>query len=157
MVDPCLDIIWYLKNASIGTLGTDIFVGWMPDDPIECIGAYVWGGTDDSQVRSDAQSRVNLQIRVAKTDYSAGYAKFQAIKDAVRGMRVNVNDITEHESRILIIIPDGEPRTYMDEKSRQVFSADFTINRTDVAGLYQYDEGGDVMRDESGIPMEIET
>ncbi len=38
------DIAEYLEDQTIGTVGTDIFAGFMPDDPDNCIAIYQYAG-----------------------------------------------------------------------------------------------------------------
>lgn len=38
------DIAEYLEDLSIGTVGTSIFVGYMPDAPAACIALYEYAG-----------------------------------------------------------------------------------------------------------------
>jgi len=35
-----MEIGAYLATKSIGTVGTDIFLGWMPDQPDNCIALF---------------------------------------------------------------------------------------------------------------------
>lgn len=73
------DIADFLEDNSIGTVGTDIFVGQQPDSPANCVTVLDTGGQ-----RPDIDlptKRPTFQVLVRNTNYANGAAKLLAIRN----------------------------------------------------------------------------
>lgn len=81
MVDYSMpkDIAEFLEDASVGTVGTDIFVGQMPDSPDNCITVYQYAG-QKPQLGLDLEEP-GLQIRVRNTSWAAAMTLAKSIYD----------------------------------------------------------------------------
>ena len=67
----------YLEDNSIGTVGTDIFVGWMGATPNDLVAIFDTGGISDDY--KDTPRRT-IQITTRDSDYETGYNKAQSTK-----------------------------------------------------------------------------
>lgn len=73
------DIADFLEDNSIGTVGTDIFVGQQPDSPANCVTILDTGG-----LRPDIDlptKKPTFQVLVRNSNYANGAAKLSAIRD----------------------------------------------------------------------------
>ena len=77
------DIAEYLEDQSLGTVGTDIFVGQLPDDPDNAICVAQTAGKPPDYL--GAQEYAGIQIRVRNTDHDTGYALANNILDLLHG------------------------------------------------------------------------
>lgn len=74
------DIAKYLAAQSVGTFGTNIFVGREPTAPDECTTIYDTGGQPPDTDTQDLL-RPKFQVRVRSATYEGGYAKQTQIRD----------------------------------------------------------------------------
>ena len=74
----------YLATKSIGTVGTDIFLGLMPDQPDNCIALFEYAGSPPDL--HWAGEYPGLQVRVRNTSYAAGREKIGEIMTALHGL-----------------------------------------------------------------------
>ena len=56
------DVAEYMEDQSIGTVGTTIFVGYMPDDPDDCISVTQYAGRPPFS--KERYERPGVQVRV---------------------------------------------------------------------------------------------
>ena len=78
------DIAEYLEDQSVGTVGTDIFVNYMPADVNNCIGVFETTGLPpEKAVDID---HPGIQIRVRNTSQSTAETKRKAVYDALNGL-----------------------------------------------------------------------
>lgn len=71
------DIATYLEANSIGTVGTDLFKGDMPETPDNCVALFEYAG-EPPEVATDIEYP-GLQVRVRNTSYSAARVKIDAV------------------------------------------------------------------------------
>lgn len=70
----------YLQAAAVGTVGTDLFKGQMPDVPEVAACIYEYAGSPPEQAHNARQSvRPGLQVVVRNSDYEAARAKIETI------------------------------------------------------------------------------
>ena len=76
------DIGGYLATYSVGTVGTSIFLGDMPETPDSLVALFEYAG-DPPDDTHDGKHYENpgLQVRVRGTSYAAARAKIAAVED----------------------------------------------------------------------------
>ena len=113
------DIGTYLKNQGIGTPGTDIFLGLMPDQPDNCIALFEYAGSPPDLHWNGEYP--GLQVRVRDASYTAGRARIDKIYRLLHGLY-------EEElggTRYLLIKARGSPEVLKRDASNRV---EFFIN-----------------------------
>lgn len=82
------DIGAYLVTHSFGTLGTNMFIGDMPETPDVCIALFEYAGEPPEDTH-DGQGVDNpgLQVRVRGTSYSTARATISSIQDHLHTLR----------------------------------------------------------------------
>jgi hypothetical protein len=69
------DLATALQAADIGTLGADLFLGWLPDAPDNALALYETGGQPPSythHVLTPAIVRPSIQVMVRDQEYVSG-------------------------------------------------------------------------------------
>ncbi len=80
------DIATYLQTNGIGTIGTDLFKGYLPDTESGThIGVYDTGGPAPD-VDLTSLKNPTMQILVRSNSYSAGKTKIEAIRNLLHGV-----------------------------------------------------------------------
>jgi hypothetical protein len=81
------EIAEYLEDEAIGTVDTDIFVGFMPDDPADCICLYEYAGSAPDWT-GDGKKHMNpgLQVVGRGNVHATVRAKLQEIEDLLDGL-----------------------------------------------------------------------
>ena len=74
----------YLATKSIGTVGTNIFLGLMPDQPDNCIALFEYAGSPPDLHWNGEYP--GLQVRVRNTSYAAARSKIGEIMTALHGL-----------------------------------------------------------------------
>lgn len=72
-----MDIAAYLQTQAIGTVGTNIFYGYLPDAPDNAIAIYDTAGRPSQIHEID---RPNFQVVVRNTSYSSAATTIQSIQ-----------------------------------------------------------------------------
>lgn len=88
------DVGDYLSSGGLGTVGTDIFKGWMPDAPPAAIAIYETGGrAPDHSMASTAGAavavewpRVQVVCRADSFDYDAARTKAHSVFKLLDGL-----------------------------------------------------------------------
>lgn len=83
---PAFVIGGLLATAGVGTMGTDVFVGRMPDSPDANITVYDQGGASPNPVWLRDEPSFSMLIRGTKNDYNGVYNKALEAKDAILGL-----------------------------------------------------------------------
>ena len=91
----------YLQAQGIGTLGTNIFLGLMPDEPDNCIALFEYAGSPPDLHWNGEYP--GLQVRVRGTSYAAARSKIGDIVKKLHGL---------YEQ---ILSDEGEPEGIGDE------------------------------------------
>ncbi|WP_461365563.1 minor capsid protein [Candidatus Darwinibacter acetoxidans] len=130
----------YLATQNVGTVGTDIFLGQMPDQPDNCVSLFEYAGSPPDLHWNGEYP--GLQVRVRSTSYSGGRAKIGDVMDALHGLHEKVlpgeadakgdNDDNGEPSeppasgtRYLLIRARGSPEVLKRDASDRV---EFVIN-----------------------------
>ena len=74
----------YLATKSVGAVGTDIFLGLMPDQPDNCIALFEYAGSPPDLHWNGEYP--GLQVRVRNTSYAAARTKIGEIMAALHGL-----------------------------------------------------------------------
>ena len=74
----------YLATKSIGTVGTDIFLGLMPDQPDNCIALFEYAGSPPDLHWNGEYP--GLQVRVRDKSYAAARTKIGEIMAELHGL-----------------------------------------------------------------------
>ena len=104
----------YLATKSIGTVGTDIFLGLMPDKPDNCIALFEYAGSPPDLHWPGEYP--GLQVRVRDKSYSAGKAKIEQIVRVLHGLHETVLGGT----RYLLVKARGSPEVLKRDNNNRV-------------------------------------
>lgn len=78
------DIGEYLEDLGVGTVGTNLFLGEMPESPNSCIALYQYAGeTPITTHDGGVIEKPGLQVKVRDPVYATGMAKIGSIFDAL--------------------------------------------------------------------------
>lgn len=83
----------YLSTGGVGTVGVDLFLGYMPEKPSACVALYETGGAGPIRafrgVPGDpvaVRPRVQVVARADEYDYAAARLKVQTAYQLLEGM-----------------------------------------------------------------------
>jgi hypothetical protein len=117
----------YLVTNSLGTLGTNIFLGKMPASPDYCITIYEYEGMQPKESFGTAaydvdMPRIQVVVRGARDDYPTARNKV----DTIRQLLASLTDTTISTINIMRVEATGSVGLVgLDEKSRPIMSANF--------------------------------
>ncbi len=104
----------YLATKSIGTVGTDIFLGLMPDQPDNCIALFEYAGSPpDLHWEGEYPG---LQVRVRNKGYAAARTKIGEVMDKLHGL----HEQTLSGTRYLLIKARGSPEVLKRDANNRV-------------------------------------
>ena len=104
----------YLAQKSIGTVGTDIFLGQMPDQPDSCIVLFEYAGSPPDLHWNGEYP--GLQVRVRNKSYAAGRAKIEEVVTELHG----AHELTLNGTRYLLIKARGSPEVLKRDNNNRV-------------------------------------
>ena len=112
--------------VSVIGFGVDVFVGMLPQTPIECVTFYNTTGWNSEP--GYEYERPTIQAIVRANTYEAGYALAHAIKTHLHGQ----NGVTINNARYIQILADGDILDLPVENTKQdrLFSINFAAHRT---------------------------
>ncbi len=119
------DIAAYLEAQAIGTVGTDIFKGQLPDEPglDNVIAVFERGGTAPSM---DIPTKSpSFQVIVRNKDYAAGRDKLEAVRTALH-RQYNVQLVTSGVYFYRIVATSEGGSIGRDAGNRDEFSINFS-------------------------------
>ncbi len=105
----------YLKSQGIGTPGTDIFLGLMPDEPDNCIALFEYAGSPPDL--HWAGEYPGLQVRVRNKSYAAGRAKIEEVVTELHGLH---ETILNNSTRYLLVKARGSPEVLKRDNNNRV-------------------------------------
>ena len=117
----------YLQTNSIGTLGTNIFLGKMPASPDYCITLYEYEGMAPSETFGNHaydidMPRIQIVVRGARDDYPTARDGVKTIRDLI----ANITDVTISSTKILRVASLGATIPLgLDDKDRPRIAANF--------------------------------
>lgn len=104
----------YLQSQEIGTLGADIFLGLMPDQPDNCIALFEYAGSPPDLHWNGEYP--GLQVRVRNKSYAAGRTKIVEVVKELHGLHEQVLNGT----RYLLIKARGSPEILKRDNNNRV-------------------------------------
>jgi len=104
----------YLATKSIGTVGTDIFLGLMPDQPDNCVTLFEYAGSPPDL--HWAGEYPGLQVRVRNKSYAAARSKIGEVIEKLHGL----HEQTLSGTRYLLIRARGSPEVLKRDASNRV-------------------------------------
>lgn len=118
------DIATFLEAEGIGTIGTDLFTGDIPEEPDNCVALFEYSGQPpDVVVDIDYPG---LQVRVRNTNYSAARAKIQDIFELLHTFTNTALSGAQYISIYAVQSPHPLGR---DKKNRIDFVQNFMITK----------------------------
>jgi len=108
------DISTYLKNQGVGTPGTDMFLGLMPDQPDNCIALFEYAGSPPDLHWNGEYP--GLQVRVRGTSYEAARTKIGEVMEKLHGLHEQMLSGT----RYLLIKARGSPEILKRDNNNRV-------------------------------------
>ena len=75
------EVAEYLEDQGVGTVGTDIFVGYLPESVVPSLAVIDTGGLQPDRYLPTKEPTFQIYIRSAT--YSSGKAKLDAVRDAL--------------------------------------------------------------------------
>lgn len=79
----------YLQTQGVGTLGTDLFTGTLPDVPDNAVALYEYGGVSPVSTLGATNmkfERPRIQVLARATTYSAARSKIEMIFKLLHGL-----------------------------------------------------------------------
>jgi len=112
----------FLQSQGIGTLGTDIFLGLMPDKPDNCIALFEYAG-EPPDLHSSLEYP-GLQVLVRNESYAAGRQKIEQVRSVLHGL----TEAMINGRRYLLVQAKQSPESLArDENGRAVFVCNFRV------------------------------
>ena len=108
------DIGNYLQVQGIGTLGTNIFLGMVPDRPDNCIVLFEYAGSPPDLYWNGEYP--GLQVRVRNKSYAAARTKIGEVMAALHGL----HEQTLSGTRYLLIKARGSPEVLKRDNNNRV-------------------------------------
>ena len=104
----------YLQSQGIGTLGANLFLGLMPDQPDNCIALFEYAGSPPDLHWNGEYP--GLQVRVRNKSYAAGRAKIEEVVKELHG----AHELTLNGTRYLLIKARGSPEVLKRDNNNRV-------------------------------------
>jgi hypothetical protein len=104
----------YLQTQGKGTLGTDIFLGLLPDQPDDCIALFEYAGSPPDLHWNGEYP--GLQARVRNTSYAAARTKIGDVVDELHGLC----EQTLSGTRYLLIKAKGSPEILKRDSNNRI-------------------------------------
>ena len=104
----------YLQSQGIGTLGANLFLGLMPDQPDNCIALFGYAGSPPDLHWSGEYP--GLQVRVRNKSYAAARTKIGEAMTALHGL----HEQTLSGTRYLLIKARGSPEVLKRDNNNRV-------------------------------------
>lgn len=118
------DIAAQLATAGLGTVGTDIFIGRMPETPDECIAVRQAGG-DPPAIEWNGEYPV-VQVHVRSTTINAAEA---LANDVYLALHKLTNTTINSHLYIYVKANHTPAQTHIDEEDRSHWVMNFSITR----------------------------
>ena len=120
----------FLQTAGDGTLGTDLFLGPLPDTPDVCTALYEYGGfAPEGDIGAGGAIRYEfprVQVAVRHTSYATGRAKIDTVCDRLCGIS------NETLSGVYYVGAWPVQSPYLldeDENGRWIFAVNFDVHK----------------------------
>jgi len=118
------DVAIYLESQGLGTRGTTIFRGYLPPQPVECLGIFATGGAAAELIGN--VDHPSIQILVRASTYDAAEGKAYDVFNAFHALTETVIN----GSRYLLVEALQDPISLgQDENGYYLFSLNFRMMR----------------------------
>lgn len=121
------EIATYLAGKNVGTVGTDLFLGFLPDKPDNLVALFEYAGDPMELTMGSSDpvlERPGLQVRVRNTSYSAARSNIEAVVDELHGLA----EQTLTNKRYLLIKANQSPESLgLDANMRSEFVCNFSV------------------------------
>ena len=114
----------YLQAQGVGTVATDIFIGYMADTPNSCIAIIESGGTEPDPYLPLQEP--TFQVLIRNTDFEAGQAKLLAVRNALHQLTATTLVVGGYYFYYILAISEGG-HIGRDESQRDMFSINFRV------------------------------
>ena len=104
----------YLQSQGIGTLGADLFLGLMPDQPDNCIALFQYAGSPPDLHWNGEYP--GLQVRVRNKSYAAARTKIREVAKKLHGL----HEQTLSGTRYLLFKARGSPEVLKRDNNNRV-------------------------------------
>lgn len=125
-----VDLANYLDTNVAGlTLGTNLFIGRMPDEPDVCVAIYEYGGTRPDQTMGGGApvlQNPSIQVRVRHTSYASAETTANLCFSALEGIIDETINTTRYNRVTAIQSPFPLER---DPEERIIFVQNFDVKR----------------------------
>jgi hypothetical protein len=117
----------YLVTNSLGTLGTNIFLGKMPASPDYCICLYEYEGMGPEESFGNTaydidKPRIQIVVRGTRDDYPTARDGAKVIRDLL----ANITNVTISSTKVLRVASLGSTIPLgLDDKDRPRIAANF--------------------------------
>lgn len=124
------DVADYLETLTVGTVGTDIFAGHLPDAPANCI-AVIQSGGESPEVAGPISGQIEhprLIVRVRNASYASGASKANEVLKALH----TAGELSLGGHRYLYIRAVGSVNLLGRDHThpaRWLFSLDFVVTK----------------------------
>ena len=105
----------YLQSQGIGTLGANLFLGLMPDQPDDCVALFEYAGSPPDLHWNGEYP--GLQVRVRNKSYAAGRAKIEEVVTELHGLH---ETILNNSTRYLLVKARGSPEVLKRDNNNRV-------------------------------------
>lgn len=119
----------YLQTQSVGTLGSNIMLSMLPDDPDVCVALFESQGMGVDHVMGASvfavdKPRLRILCRAAANDYPGARTKAEQVRNLLGAIR----DTTLSGVNIMSIMATSEIYPYnVDQTERPVIGCDFVV------------------------------
>jgi hypothetical protein len=142
MSSAAIDIATLLQTEGAGTLGTDIFVGEMPEQstskgiPHRCLAVLDSGGRSPNPRWDRDDLSIQVLIRSSVDNYVSGYNYAYEVKDSLLGH----TPVTINGSLYSLFVLEGDINSLgSDSSGRARFTLNFRIVRDNFTGSSRED------------------
>lgn len=116
------DVATYLATNGVGTVGTDLFKGYLPESPNACVSVLDTGG---SQPDPDIPTKEpTFQIMIRSTNYSTGRSKLDTIRSLLH-QEDNIELVSGQTYFYFILAISEGGHLGRDDNGRDLFSINF--------------------------------
>ena len=120
------DIEETLADNNLGTFGTDLFTGYMPDKPDNLICLFEYGGSPPDIASDVDEENPSFQVRVRNTNYLAARTKIESIVNVLH----RIANKTINDSFYLSIFANQSPASIgRDANNRAEIVVNFRVTK----------------------------
>jgi hypothetical protein len=127
MASPAADVALLLQNALVGTIGTNIYIGKLPDQndaPHKAIGVFDTGSAYTNPKWQRDEFLVQILVRGPQQNYQEGYDFAEAAKGAVLGVQPQTLNGNYYAG---FLLNGGINGLGTDQRDRHIFSLNFRV------------------------------